>query len=207
MSSDIARFTVNFLIIPLPPGRFYCTVTCSVAVGVIDPEVAVTVTVLVPAGVPGFGVVPPPPPSPPPPLPPLPPPHPTSAPPRMKAKSSKNQPLQPATRLAPGITKRSKQPSAKSPVIPARRMPPRTEDCAAIVEIVRVVVTALPLGVTVAGAKVQVASDGRPLQAKVTGCAKPPAGVTEIVVVPVAPDVMERLVGLALRVKEAGTAA
>jgi hypothetical protein len=75
------------------------------------------------------------------------------------------------------------------------------------VVIVKVVVTALAPGVTVAGAKLQLASEGRLLQAKLTACAKPPAGVTETVVVPVVPAVMERLVGLALRVKEAGTAA
>jgi hypothetical protein len=59
----------------------------------------------------------------------------------------------------------------------------------------------------VAGAKVQVASEGRPLQAKVTGCAKPPAGVTESVVVPLCPGVMERLAGLAPSLNEGGTAA
>jgi hypothetical protein len=54
---------------------------------------------------------------------------------------------------------------------------------------------------------VQVASEGRPLQAKVTGCTKPPEGVTESVVVPVWPEVMERLAGLAPSVKEGGTGA
>ena len=52
----------------------------------------------------------------------------------------------------------------------------------------------------------QVASEGRPVQAKVTGCAKPPAGLTETVDVPVAPAVMERLAGLALMENEGGMA-
>lgn len=73
--------------------------------------------------------------------------------------------------------------------------------------IVKVDVIGLPAGVTDAGAKVQVASEGRPLQAKVTGCAKPPAGVTEMVVVPLAPGATETLAGLALILNEGGTGA
>jgi hypothetical protein len=185
---------------PVPsPAWPYCTVICRLAVWLVDPEVAVTVTVDVPEGVPGFEVPPPPPP-------PLPP-QPRKAPPRTRAQTSTNQRFQRATRLTPGISNSNKLPSAKSPVMPARWIPLCTDDCAAVVVMVKVVVTALAPGVTVAGAKVQVASEGRPLQAKVTGCAKPPAGVTETVVVPVAPAVMDRVAGLALIENEGGTAA
>jgi hypothetical protein len=111
--------------------------------------------------------------------------------------------LQRTTRRRPGITNRSTLPVAKRPAIPERS----TDVCAAVVLIVKVVVTALAPGVTVAGANVQAASEGRPLQAKVTGCAKPPEGVTETVVVPLWPDVMERLPGLAPSLKEGGTGA
>ncbi len=48
---------------------------------------------------------------------------------------------------------------------------------AAVVLSVSVVVAALPpVGVTVVGAKLQVASEGRPEQAKVTAWVKPPEG-------------------------------
>jgi hypothetical protein len=103
------------------------------------------------------------------------------------------------------MANRNKLPSAKSPGSADIRLL-SADACGAAVVIVRVVVTALAPGVTVAGAKVQLASEGRPVHAKLTACAKPPAGVTESVVVPVWPGVMERLVGLALTVKEAGTA-
>ena len=180
----------------------YCTVTCKLAVLLMEPEVAVIVTALVPDGVPGLEVV-----SPLLPLLPLPlfppPPQPMRTPPRVSARMSPNDRLQRTKRRLPGITNRRTLPSAKSPVIPERS----TDACAAVVAMVKVVVTALAPGVTVAGANVQVASEGRPLQVKVTGCAKPPAGVTESVVVPLWPAVMERLAGLAPRVKEGGTGA
>ena len=54
-------------------------------------------------------------------------------------------------------------------------------DCA-VIAIVRVVVAAEPLGVTLAGLKVHVAPVGRPVQAKLTCWLKPPAGVTVMVV-------------------------
>jgi hypothetical protein len=110
--------------------------------------------------------------------------------------------------LIPGIANRSKLPSAKSPGSPEREIQLLSSDaCAAVVLIVRVVVAMLAPGVTVAGAKLQLASAGRPLHAKLTICAKPPAGVTESVDVPVWPGVMERLAGLAVRLKEGGRAA
>jgi hypothetical protein len=103
---------------------------------------------------------------------------------------------------------RSKLASAKSQGIPERAIRLLSADaCGAVVVIVKVVVTALAPGVTVAGAKVQVASEGRPLHAKLTACAKPPAGVTESVVVPVWPAVMERVAGVALTLKDGATTA
>lgn len=72
---------------------------------------------------------------------------------------------------------------------------------------VNTVVAALAPGVTVDGANVQVASDGRPAQAKLTVWAKPPAGVTVSVVVPLEPAALiERLVGLAPKLNEGVTA-
>jgi hypothetical protein len=105
------------------------------------------------------------------------------------------------------MANRSKLPSAKSSGSAERSIRLLSAAaCGAVVVIVRVVVTALAPGVTVAGAKVQLASEGSPLHAKLTAAAKPPTGVTESIVVPVWPGVMERLAGLALTVKEAGTA-
>jgi hypothetical protein len=71
-----------------------------------------------------------------------------------------------------------------------------------LVATVRVVVTAaLPLGVTVAGLKVQVAWAGRPEHAKVMADAKPKAGVAAMVVVPVPPLAIEIEAGLRDRLK------
>ena len=57
-------------------------------------------------------------------------------------------------------------------------------------ETVRVVVAAAPHeGVTVAGKKLHVVPAGSPEQAKETAELKPPAGVTEIAVVPLVPAV------------------
>jgi hypothetical protein len=112
----------------------------------------------------------------------------------------------PAARLVPGMANRSKLPSAKSPGSAEREIRLLSADaCGAVVVIVNVVVTALAPGVTVAGAKVQLASEGRPLHAKLTAWAKPPAGVTESVVVPVWPGVMERVAGVALTLKDGAT--
>ena len=56
--------------------------------------------------------------------------------------------------------------------------------------IVSVVVTAVPLGVTVAGLKLQVEFAGNPEQANVVAALKPLSGVTLTVVVVVAPLAM-----------------
>ena len=48
----------------------------------------------------------------------------------------------------------------------------------AVVVIVSVEVTAFPLGVTVGGTKLQLECNGKPLHAKPTGLANPPCGVT-----------------------------
>ncbi len=65
----------------------------------------------------------------------------------------------------------------------------------------RVVLAALPLGVTVDGLKLQVAPVGSPLQAKLTGELKPFSGVTVIVVCAVEPAVTVPVAGDALSVK------
>ena len=168
----------------------------------MDPEVAVTVTLLVPAGVPGLVGAPPVPPE----LPP--PPQPINPPATASAMASTNHRPQPAARFVPDMANKSKLASARSPGTPERAiLLLSAAACGAVVVTVKVVVAALAPGVTVDGAKVQLASEGRPLlHAKVTACAKPPAGVTESVAVPLWPGVMERLAGLALTVKEAGTA-
>jgi hypothetical protein len=65
----------------------------------------------------------------------------------------------------------------------------------------KVVLAALPLGVTVDGLKLQVAPVGRPLHAKLTCELKPFTGVTVMVVCAVAPAVTVPLVGDAPSVK------
>ena len=65
----------------------------------------------------------------------------------------------------------------------------------------RVVLAALPLGVTVDGLKLQVAPVGSPLQAKLTGELKPFTGVTVMVVCAVEPAVTVPLAGDAPIVK------
>jgi hypothetical protein len=65
----------------------------------------------------------------------------------------------------------------------------------AVVVMVRVEVTGPVLGVTAAGAKVQVASDGRVPQENVTAVLKPKAGVTVKTKVADWPAVMVALVG------------
>ena len=60
---------------------------------------------------------------------------------------------------------------------------------------------AAPLGVTVAGLKVQVAYSGSPEQAKVMADAKPKAGVAVMVVAPVPPLAIETEAGLRDRLK------
>src|SRR5579862_758423 len=90
---------------------FYCTVTCKPAVWLMDPDVAVTVTVLVPAGVPGLvGVEPPS-------LPP-PPPQAIKPPARVTAMTSAHHRPQAAGRLFRGRANRNMLRSPRSPVIP-----------------------------------------------------------------------------------------
>lgn len=57
---------------------------------------------------------------------------------------------------------------AANPVRLERSLPEFFFTLGAVVEIVNTVVAALPLGVTVEGANVQLASEGRPAQAKLT---------------------------------------
>jgi hypothetical protein len=61
---------------------------------------------------------------------------------------------------------------------------------------VSVLVTAAPLGVTEVGLKPQVASEGKPLHAKLTGELNPFFGVTVNVAFPLCPATMVRVVGL-----------
>jgi len=70
-----------------------------------------------------------------------------------------------------------------------------------VAAIVTVVVAAAPLGVTVVGEKLQVASEGSPVQAKLTGWLKPLDGVTVSVVLPEAPAATDIEPGLELSVK------
>lgn len=74
----------------------------------------------------------------------------------------------------------------------------------AVVFTVSVLVTALPFGVTEAGANVQVASAGNPLQEKLTAVLNPFMGVTVKVAVPLCPLAMVRLEGLTDNWKSGG---
>ena len=112
------------------PRPFYCTVTCKLAVWLMDPDVAVTVTVLVPAGVPGsVGVEPPP-------LPP-PPPQAINPPARVTAMTSAHHRPQAAGRLFRGSANRNMLRSPRSPVIPEWYKRPLSAACAAVVLIVK----------------------------------------------------------------------
>ena len=71
----------------------------------------------------------------------------------------------------------------------------------AVVLRVRVVETGDPLGVTLAGEKVQLDAAGNPLQANVTGEFKPFTGLTVMVNVAVWPALMVAPVGEALMLK------
>jgi hypothetical protein len=68
---------------------------------------------------------------------------------------------------------------------------------------VNVEVAAAPLGVTLAGLNVQVASSGNPLQARLVAALKPLMGVTVTVMVADAPLVMVPLVGVRVIEKSA----
>ncbi len=71
----------------------------------------------------------------------------------------------------------------------------------AVVVIVSWEVTGAPFGVTVAGEKLQLTSEGSPEQAKVTAWLKPPIGVSVSVAVPDCPCLMVKDVALTLREK------
>ena len=149
------------------------------------PDVAVTVTVLVPAGVPrllgGLEA--------------LPPPHPIAIPP-MPSNSVRHRSA--GNRF---FLRKKSRPSARTVPPPANGHVIRFSLVAAVVAMVIVVVTAVvPLGVTVAGEKLQVASAGRPEQAKVTAALKPLTGVTDRPTVPLLPGMTERLDGWAASV-------
>ena len=77
----------------------------------------------------------------------------------------------------------------------------------AVVVIVIAEVTADPLGVTLVGAKVHVASEGNPEQAKVTAWLNPLEGVTVSVEVPEEPAVTVAKAGLAAIEKSGAGAA
>lgn len=152
-----------------------------------EPDVAVTVTVLAPAGVPGLpdDFVPPPP-----------------QPTVMAVKpinSTRHKDI--GSRFF--LPKKNK---AKARVIP----PPakgqvgmRFSLVAAVVAIVIVVVAAVvPLGVTVEGEKLHVAPDGSPEQAKFTAESKPFVGVTDKPTVALCPGITETLVEAAASVND-----
>jgi len=141
----------------------YLTVSWKVTECVIAvPALAVTVTVSAPTGVPGSdGCLL---------LPPLPP-QPVNPRPIQTAKPTK-------TRIFKLRTRRFGRKHSRHSRAPAIGKPGLLSSLTgAVVEIVSVVVTALPLGVTLEGAKVHAASDGRPVQLKVIGVANVPVGV------------------------------
>lgn len=169
------------------------TVRVIVAVCESDPEVAVTVTV---------EVVLDPPPVPPPPPPPLllpePPPQPPSQP------MPKTQTVRISSLCRVRRRRKPKKESATANVAPpgssGLRLGHRLA-LAEVVAIVRVVVAALPVGITVDGEKLQVPPVGRPVQAKETAAEKPFWGVMVIVEVPLDPAVTVSEVGLAPTLK------
>lgn len=141
---------------------------------VVAPEVALTVTLNVPTGVPLMiwtGCEPPPP---------------QEAMPNTSAIPNSSIPVpRKLRRLRDGTPKRT-SPRNPKPVIAANVVVLTGHDEAtvrAVVEIVKVVVAALPFGVTVGGLKVQLVAVGNPEQAKLTALAKPPCGVTEMLYV------------------------
>jgi hypothetical protein len=143
-----------------------------------------------------------------------PPPHPMSAPPaNTRSKRESTEMFHAARKF---VSARCCRRARSKPIAPSRTMHKsgvrsfgrdvgksfRSEADATLVAIVSVVVdAALPLGVTVAGLNVQVASVGRPEHAKAMADAKPKAGVAEMVVAPVPPLAIEIEVGLRDRLK------
>jgi len=158
----------------------------------LTPEVAVTVMLEVPGGVPvlGFGCG-------------LPPPQLTTS------RASAMRPKTAEHRLS--FLPREPTPITKNPnTIPSDhdvklqgRRPAigTTAEAAAVVLRVRVVDTGDPLGVTLAGEKVQLDAAGRPLQANVTGEFIPLTGLMVMVNVAVCPALMVALDGEAAMVK------
>ena len=141
----------------------YCTATLRETVWLSEPAVAVTVTVLVLAGVPGSLVLPPPPP--PEPLEPPPQPNMLTAIPTVSSTANQRILLRLGRKVRISIARLAK---AANPARLDRSFPEFFCTLGAVVEIVNTVVAALPLGVTVEGANVQLASDGGPAQAKLT---------------------------------------
>lgn len=173
----------------------YCTVRVKEEVCDRLPEVAVMVTVDDPAGVEVLGGV----------MDLLPPPHPENA--CMAPNVNRIMPNERShAALRFRLIKLGQKSSASRAPEPARpifvilpecinprsaalRLSDATEE-ATPVAMVRVVVTAFPLGVILAGLKLQVEFAGNPEQVKVVAALKPLSGVTVTVVVVVAPLVM-----------------
>ena len=133
------------------------------------PEVAVTVTVLVPAGVPvaGGGAT----------VPPLSPPPQPAGKPASSTKASTHNPVDSPAR-PPRRRRRTNTGSTGSAAANANANGGEyIETAPPSVPILSVVVTALPAGVTLAGVKVQLAFLGNPVQAKLTAALNPPEGV------------------------------
>ena len=145
------------------------TVSVSGAVWLM-PDVAVTVMVLVPGGVPMTGFF-------------------TGAPPppqlAMNSKSgspaSTNRRLFVLFRRLPASSSPKTIPADQAKAPGCRRATGTTVDWGAVVLMVRVVETGPPLGVTLAGEKVQLEAAGKPAQPKLTAEDSPFIGVIEIV--------------------------
>jgi len=154
------------------------------------PEVAVTVTVEVEETGVGVGDVPPPM---------LPPPQPMMSPRQEQAVTSISQCRQPRRFL------HGKRPIVRASAVSGRngRGPGRKAEVPETATVTEVV-TALPAGVTVAGAKEQVAVAGSPEQAKLTAELKPFCGVTVRVTDPWLPELTVNEAGDAPRVKLGG---
>lgn len=151
-----------------------------------SPEVAVTVSMYVPGGVPGF----------PPPPPPPPPPQATNniASASVALKTSPERRRVAAESAVSVVSRRSHinscgaPPSSHSPNggEPGRRLR-KDRECAVVVTDTVVVAVFVPLRVTEGGFALQVACDGAPVQANETDWLKPPDGVTVRVKFSIAP--------------------
>ncbi len=173
------------------------------AVWAMEPEVAVTVTVLVPAGV--AGVVPE-----------LP--HAVSEPRPIAHSTSKDAAKSADRKPRSRPLRRSRRRRSSVPAPPSSRQARISCDerfgragsvsapVLTLVAMFRVVDTALPVGVMLAGEKLQVDAAGRPEQTKLTAWLNPPVGVTVSVALPVWPRAIVRVAGLAATVKDGGAA-